>query len=249
MPPRRKTAKPLPPDHYFLRSQQPLHALLFLLPLIVLYEIGAMYVSTDQQLVARTWVQHFLAMFGAAGEFLPGLAVIAVLLSWHVARKDPWRIEPPLYAGMWFESLALALPLLLLGLLAVARPAATAVVATGAVEPWKVEMIFSIGAGVYEELVFRLVMIALLHMLLVDLLKMPTSRGAAVAIVGSSILFAVSHFNSHHPFNWPGFIFYFAAGMYFAAIYVLRGFGIVAATHALYDVFVIAIRHEFWPTR
>ena len=230
-----------------MRSQQPLHALLFLLPLIAVYEFGAWYVSADQQLVARTWLQSFLSMFGVVGEFLPGLVVIAVLLSWHVARKDSWRIEPPLYAGMWVESLGLALPLLLLGLLAVARPQAIALAAN--VAPWKAEMIFSVGAGIYEELVFRLIIIALIHMLLVDVLAMPAARGAAVAIIGSSILFAFSHFNVDNPFRWPLFAFYLLAGLYFAVIYVLRGFGIVAATHALYDVLVITILHGLWPSR
>ncbi len=246
---RRKDQRPLPPDHYFVRSQQPLHALVFLLPLIIVYELGVIYLPPANSLAARTWVQSFLEMFGAVGEFLPGLAVIAVLLSWHVARRDPWRIDVPLYAGMWFESVALALPLLLLGLLASARPATAMMLAAGGGGGWQAELVSSIGAGVYEELVFRLVVIAVIHLVLVDVLAMPPGRGAAIAIIGSALFFAVSHFNTHNVFNWAKFAFYLAAGLYFAVIYVLRGFGIVAATHALYDVFVILIKHDFWPTR
>jgi hypothetical protein len=246
----RKAERPLPPDHYFVRSQQPLHALVFMLPLIVVYELGVIYLPPANTLAARTWIQGFLQMFGAVGEYLPGLAIIAVLLSWHVARRDPWRLDPPLYAGMWFESVALALPLLLLGLLAVARPVGAMIpLAMGGDGGWKAELVSSIGAGVYEELVFRLVTIALIHLLLVDVLRVPAGRGAALAIVGSALFFAVSHFNAHNPFNWSAFVFYVVAGLYFAVIYVLRGFGIVAATHALYDVFVILIKYGFWPAR
>jgi hypothetical protein len=36
-------------------------------------------------------------------------------------------------------------------------------------------------------------------------------------------------------------VFYLASGAYFSMVYILRGFGIVAATHAVYDVFVVLL--------
>lgn len=234
-----------------MRSQEPLQALLFLLPLLVIYEFGAYhYAMSGRELTARSWVVEFFEVFGAAGDYLPGFAVVVVLLAWHFVRRDRLHFQPTLYMGMAFESVAMAMPLLMFGLLSGAREAVVLGQAGGAVlagGQWQADMVLSIGAGVYEELVFRLVLIAGLHMLLVDMLGLAPGRGAMLAIVGSAVIFALSHLRMGDNFDWVAFTFYCVAGFYFAMIYVLRGFGIVVATHALYDVFVIAIRHELIP--
>lgn len=250
---RRTIAAPLPDDHYFVRSQQPLHALMLLLPFIVVYEFGAFFYvngSTGRRLAARTWLQQFLELFGAAGEYLPGLAVVVVLVALHVTQRQRWMPRPGLYALMAVESLALALPLLLFSLLTGPRSAAAAVLAAhGGFDSWQQGMIFSIGAGIYEELVFRMFLIAAVHFVAVDLLKVPHRHGALAAVLASALLFALSHFNRDNPFTPPLFAFYLIAGFYFAMIYLLRGFGIVVATHALYDVLVVALKFGLLPGR
>ncbi|MHC4996086.1 MAG: CPBP family intramembrane glutamic endopeptidase [Planctomycetota bacterium] len=247
-------------DHYFMRSQRPLQALVFLTPLIVLYEVGAIYYApmmAGRDLVARRWMQDFFESFGATGNWLPGLAVLAVLLSWHIATKQSWRLYPKLYVGMTFESIALAIPLLLFGLLAaMATVGYTGVVGvTGSADMTLThnmlcEMVLSVGAGLYEELVFRLVMIAMVHMILVDALKMPSVNGAVIAVLVSSLFFSASHFQGESwPWDLSKFLFFSVAGLYFALIYVFRGFGIVVATHAIYDILVTAIQYEALPVR
>jgi membrane protease YdiL (CAAX protease family) len=200
------------------------------------------------------------------------VATVVVLLCLHLVRSDPWRPEPRLYGAMLIESLVLAAPLFVFSIMITAAPppeaappalaslnggaggagfpllASTASAATGldGVASWREGVIFAIGAGIYEELVFRLIVIALVHLVLSDLLALPAGWAAGGAIALSALLFALYHpFDSHLPWRWtPGdwgrFVFYSVAGLYFAAIYVYRGFGIVAATHALYDVMVIA---------
>jgi hypothetical protein len=39
-------------------------------------------------------------------------------------------------------------------------------------------------------------------------------------------------------------LFYLGSGAYFSVVYLLRGFGVVAATHALYDVAVVLLAHS-----
>ena len=246
MPSRRTTSAPLANDHYFVRSRQPLHALMLLAPLILAYEIGAFYYANEaigQRLAARVWVQRFFEMFGAAGGYLPGLAVIVVLLALHFTQRHRWRFQPLLYVGMAIESMALAVPLLLFSRLTGPHAAVLAAAAPGAAEPsgsWQAWMIFSLGAGIYEELVFRLFLIASIHLVLVDLLRVNHRTGAAAAVLISALLFALSHFHRDNPFTVAAFAFYFIAGFYFALIYLLRGFGIVVATHAFYDICAVA---------
>jgi hypothetical protein len=43
------------------------------------------------------------------------------------------------------------------------------------------------------------------------------------------------------PFRLDSFTFRFIAGVFFSAMYLARGFGITAWTHALYDVIVLVL--------
>jgi membrane protease YdiL (CAAX protease family) len=100
-------------------------------------------------------------------------------------------------------------------------------------------MVFGIGAGIYEELVFRLIMIALLHLILVDVLALPEGIGQAGAIGVSSLAFALYHFPSWGEIRVTLFLIYAFAGVYLAGIYLVRGIGIAAGAHAVYDIFVV----------
>jgi hypothetical protein len=60
------------------------------------------------------------------------------------------------------------------------------------------------------------------------------------AVLGAT-LFSAFHYIGPYgdPFTLPSFVFRLIAGLLFSAMYLLRGFGITAWTHALYDVMVI----------
>lgn len=255
-------------ESYLTRSKRPLQALFFLLPMILLYELGTLVYATDPArgvtrfIYARSLLRDFFEWMGMTGYYLPGLIVVVVLFSWHMVQRDPWRFEPRLYIGMWVESALLALPLFVFAIMVFRQPEAqlaatmfdaTAIAplagaATTAVDPatptdgWQAMLVFSIGAGIYEELLFRLIGIALLHTIFVDVLALPEKLGAIIAIGLSALAFALYHFTDQNPFAWNKCLFYTGAGVYFAAVYVLRGFGIVAGTHAVYDLIVVALQ-------
>ena len=105
------------------------------------------------------------------------------------------------------------------------------------------EIALSSGAGIYEELVFRLVAISLIMLVGVDLLHLPKTQTAVVAIALSSLLFAAHH---HPPlgseeFNLANFTFRTAAGVYLAGIFWYRGYGPAAGCHAAYNITVVAL--------
>jgi hypothetical protein len=226
-----------------------LQALVFCLPFVIAYEIGALY--SDRGILARSLLADVLEAFGPAGAYLPGLIVVVVLLAWHVARRDGWALDWRLYLAMAAESIALATPLIMLALLwGRGEPAwAVSLQAAVGIEPaaWQQDLLLAIGAGVYEELVFRLVAITLLHLLLVDLIGLPFKVGSALAIASSAVLFAAYHFDAGNPFTWLKFLFYSVAGAYFGVLFAVRGFGIVAATHAFYDIFYVVIKYGLLP--
>ncbi|MFW5683061.1 MAG: CPBP family intramembrane glutamic endopeptidase, partial [Phycisphaeraceae bacterium] len=115
--------------------------------------------------------------------------------------------------------------------------------AEGPLGDWRSGLLLSIGAGIYEELLFRLLAIALLGLLLEDILALPRGWAALLAVAVSSLAFAWYHFwGTGMPIEATRFAFYTLAGLYFAGLYMLRGFGIVVATHAFYDVVIVSVR-------
>jgi hypothetical protein len=228
---------------YISRSTRPLTSLVFLLPFVILYEIGTRLLLTDpvqgtHHIVAFTLLQRFFALFSATGRHLPALAVVSILIAWHLARKDTWTISLPTLVGMAAESVALGVPLIVLGLcLARLFPALSAPSVTGLSRT----VILSLGAGVYEELVFRLILCTALAIVLRNVLGLGERLSMLLLVVLSASLFSAYHYLGSEPFHWRIFVFRMAAGIYFAAIFVFRGFGLTAGGHIAYDLMVAAL--------
>ncbi len=109
-------------------SRQPLSILVFLLPLVVAYEIGLGLLLRSSEGVltnkAHETLLRFFEEFGIAasgGLYLGGAAIIVVLLIWHLLTRDPWRIDPATPGLMAVESLLLSLPLIVLGVVVAGR--------------------------------------------------------------------------------------------------------------------------------
>lgn len=278
--PARKKPHPEPtlntsaPDGYWALSMRPLHVLLFLMPLVVLYEVGsAMYLTdisagTRESIKAYRLFGDFFNIFGVAGFFVPGVALVTVLLVWHLISGDRWVVKWNCIAGMAAESVAWTLPLIVLSaassrlafnmpgsggvtdgggsLSALAQGAGNGSAAGAPILAdltWQAKLAVSIGAGLYEEMLFRLVGIALIHFVLKDLLDAREHAASAIAVVGSAIAFALYHDVAmvNGQWNWVVFSFFTLAGIYLGTVYVLRGFGIVVGTHALYDIVVLVL--------
>jgi hypothetical protein len=231
-------------DHYWDLTHRPLQCLVFLLPMVLAYEFGMIALHGSRpgharpSLAAKQILEWFFSLFGATGYFLPGAALIVVLIVWHLATRQPWKVNGHGLLGMAGESILLAIPLLFLNQW---LPGLRAVVLAvgGASPPPQVEnLLLSIGAGLYEELVFRLIIITLLTMLLVDIAGMKQVGGVALAVILSSLLFAAHHYYPIGADAWSSkeFAFRAAAGAYLAAVFVVRGFGLAVGCHVIYDV-------------
>ena len=232
-----------PTEGYFAESEQPFTSLVFLLPLILVYEIGTRYYTTaaqhgrDQQIIAFTLMQRFFRLFGVNGQHLPAVAVVTILLSWHIASKRSWRFNWSTLLGMAAESVLLALPLI-----ALARELARYFPLAAIRASRQDVIILSLGAGVYEELVFRLGLFALLSFALKDALRLHAVWVYLGVVVFSALAFSAYHYLSPlEHFQGRAFIFRTAAGAYFGLIFLFRGFGITAACHASYDLLILFI--------
>lgn len=245
-PPKTQTRRPRRPkldawpEDYWHFTRRPLQSLAFLAPLILVYEISmAMTYSaapTAQRpdLAAAQLLHWFFSLFGASWAYLPGVLLVIVLLAWHMALRLPWKIRGQALVGMGGESLLLAIPLIGLNWFLAQVGQGNMLQAGG---PWD-NLLLSVGAGIYEELVFRLIVIEFLTFVFNHVLRIKQSVGVALAVILSSLFFAMSHHSpiGTDPWDAGRFAFRSAAGAYLAAVYVLRGFGLAVGTHVVYDV-------------
>jgi membrane protease YdiL (CAAX protease family) len=235
-------------ERYGDLSRQPLYILVFLLPLLLFYELALLRMrgsSGGVTIKAHAALVRFLEIADmplTGGLWLGGIAVATILLLWHVFAGFPWRIRPRVPAIMAAESITFALPLLAIGslLMGAIQPAASgsSVAELGMVN----RIAISIGAGIYEELLFRMMIIGGVHSVLCSLLRQSERWGIGIAVGVSAVAFAWYH-DLPSPGTMPALrlVFYGTAGLYLALIYVTRGFGIAAGAHAAYDIVATAM--------
>ena len=226
-----------PPENYWSLSRTPLTSLVFTLPLVLAYEGGVLLAGRGMpRNGADVWLRQLLDSLGFGGYFLlPALTVLG-LLAWHHVEHDRWRFSPAVLAGMVVECLVLAGALVgLAGLqqrlwpLAVDAGVATIVG----------RFVGFCGAGLYEEVLFRLLLVPAVVWLL-ERLGFSTFAACLWSVVVTSILFSAAHYVGPlgDPFELYSFTFRMLAGIFFATLFVVRGFGIAAGTHAAYDMLV-----------
>jgi hypothetical protein len=231
---------------YFQQSRRPLVSLVFVLPMLVVYEVGVLALGPDAlHNGVEQWLRWLLAWVGFGQYVLLPVLTIALLLAWHHTTAEPWTIRARVVYGMLLESIVWAFVLIALaniyaqaaasvGSLLVQLPTGEASVTSTAAK-----IIGFCGAGLYEELLFRLMLLPVVMWIVQPIVK---SRGwaAVIAVVATSLVFSAAHYvgPAGEAFKWPSFIYRALAGAYFAALFVLRGFGIAAGAHAMYDLFV-----------
>jgi hypothetical protein len=231
-------------QHYYYVTQRPWPSLLFVLPMLLVFELGTYFRQgtmggATSQLVATFLIEKMVAVFGSSGFFFPGLVTIAILLAIHIVGKHPWKFDPFVLPGMLGESLLWTLPLLVFN-----RVLHTAVLAGGKIQDqWIDEVICSFGAGLYEELIFRLICITVLVIVLIDVCKLPRTAAGIFIMMVSAVLFAAQHHPplGTQPFILSDFLFRIAAGLFLAGLFAFRGFGIAAGCHSFYNVIVVTI--------
>ena len=246
-----------PAGSYWAASRAPRYSLVFVIPLFLLYEAlaaalagvpGTASVRNAADVLLKS---PFLAFAGPRGSMAFFALVIGVCV-YFIARditRSRKRLEPRVFALMLGESAVLGLLLgavvgaltqrLLGGLSALSLQ-------TGAVPleamPWTAKLMLSLGAGLYEELLFRVLLVGGLAAGLRWLLGIRWVSGVVAAVVGA-LLFSLFHYIGQYgdPFDVTSFTYRAVAGLAFSGLYLTRGFGITAWTHALYDVYVLII--------
>jgi hypothetical protein len=239
--------------NYWSAVRRPLPCLIFVMPVLVVYEVGVLWLGGSSAELIRTgadaWMRQALASVGLKDQFLPPLALVIALLGWQAANPRDWRFPPRFLLGMIFESLIFAIGLIGLSRLVdlgFAHLESQRPLAVGAPSSSATAVISFLGAGLYEESLFRLALIPSLYATL-RILHTPTVLAQTLAVTASAILFSIAHHAGApgESFTWFAFIFRWLAGVYFAWLFVVRGFGVAVGAHAAYDILVGACGWHF----
>jgi len=224
-------------DTYWSLSRTPLTSLVFTLPLVLAYEGGVLLLGRGSpRNGADVWLRQLLDGLGFGSYFLlPALTVLA-LLAWHHIEHDRWRFSPAVLVGMCGECLLLAG--VLVGLARLQNRLWPLGIGEG-VTALFARFVGFCGAGLYEEVLFRLLLLPAAVWLL-ERLGFSSFVACAWSVVLTSLLFSAAHYVGPlgDTFELYSFTFRTLAGIFFATLFVVRGFGIAAGTHAAYDMLV-----------
>lgn len=245
MPPRNTRTSTAPKSSGYLTTSKNLfHSFLLVIPLFVLYQIGVL--GTGGAVNGVDFTTRFLMrLFGGSVAAYLGFNV-AVLVGLFVALKMLPQKEK-LHAGVWawvvVESAVYAfflsgvIKIVLVGLLGVQPPLFIGDLSAGD------KVIMSLGAGFYEELVFRLLLLSGIVWALKKIFAKEDAAAWVIGVVVSSFLFSAAHYVGAYgdAFTLYSFLFRFFAGVLFSILFRTRGFAVAVYTHAIYDIFVMVV--------
>jgi hypothetical protein len=224
-----------------------LTSLVLVFPLYLVYQVGVLF--TLPMLNGADFLTDFLVRNlglsrGADLAYTVAVAVAFVIAVAVLRRRQ--RFDPKLIVPVLVESAIYALTMgslivfVMTKLLHVSPRLAGGIAGQGL----GTRFVMSLGAGVWEETVFRLGIMTGAAVLLERVLGMGRWVAVALALVASSLLFSAMHHIPPYgdPLQLGVFIFRVLAGCFFGLIYWFRGFAIAVYTHALYDIYVLLVR-------
>jgi hypothetical protein len=196
---------------------------------------------------ADYWLRWALGVVGFKHPWLLPLAVIGLLAVWQILGGFRWKASPSTLCGMFAESALFGACLVLLGQIQdlafrqrygeLAHAPHSAIPLSQASS---LPLVISyLGAGVYEEILFRLCLIPAAFVVLRGLL-VPRRAAILLSVLATSVVFSLAHYAgpAADQFTWFSFVFRTTAGVFFSVLFVYRGFGVTVGSHAAYDLIV-----------
>jgi len=223
---------------YLSETRRPVYSAALLLPFFVVYHGGTFFLGTTYVNGADALIVRLLSLLSVHSMFASALLLLLCFAFWQIRSGASWKVKSGRVAGLFAEGCFFALLLFVItGWLAIhlSRTASQPGPA-GALE----KLVLYCGAGIYEELVFRGFLLGILLLLFAGPARMKKVPAAILAATLAALIFALFHYvgPAADPFSMRSFLQRTFGGLYFSALFVTRGFGVTAASHALYDILV-----------
>ncbi len=215
------------------------------LPLLLIYEVGVYLINSGKLLAVTNGADALIqrvTTFGGAVPHLYGvvIAVLALLgLTAIQLRSGQVKLAPGYFLLMLVEATALAFILAPIVLMIMGQAHLfNAIGQTPMSDPLSA-IVYSFGAGYYEELLFRVILVTGLIYLFTALKLSKILSWCLAGLIGAAVFSGMHYVGAlGDSFSWSSFMFRFLFGMLMNVVYLTRGFGVAAWSHALYDVFI-----------
>ena len=227
---------------YLLKSRTSFYSFLFTLPLFFLYEVNILFLSWDDILVVRNGadflMRNILESFDIYGLYGLGLVFFLGLLVTYIffiKEDQKQEVNVNFLFIMLAESMLWSVVLYFLlfkFMVLLMNPVGKTILQ---------QVTLAIGAGIYEEFLFRVLLIASLSGILGFVFMWNKTFKNIIAVVLSGGIFSAFHFMGEYGdfFSMELFLIRFFAGLILGVLYTYRGFGITAYTHSIYDLIVL----------
>ena len=227
---------------YFLQTRSSFYSFLFTIPLFFIYEVGIIFLSKDDILVVRNGadflMRSILESFGIFGLYgLGAIFLIGFIITYIYFFNDKSNksIRADYLFIMVFESVCWALVLYFLlskFMLVLMNPIGKTITQ---------QVTLAVGAGIYEEFLFRVMLISGLTGIIGFVFLWREKVRKAAALIIAAGIFSAFHFMGDYGdfFSMELFLLRFFAGIVLGILYIARGFGITAYAHSIYDLIVL----------
>ncbi len=228
-----------------------LTSLVLVFPLFLIYQIGVLFTLPVLNGADFLTVFLFRNLGLSTGSYLAYTFAVATAFAIAVSvLRHKQRFNPHLILPVLIESAIYALTMGSLIVFVMTRGLGISPQLAGggggfvAHQGFGTRIVMSLGAGVYEETVFRLGILTGIVLLLEKALGMRRWVAFLIALVLSAVLFSAMHHIPPYgdPLHVGIFLFRVLAGICFGLLYWYRGFAIAVYTHALYDLYVFLVK-------
>ncbi|MBR57195.1 MAG: hypothetical protein CMH54_03960 [Myxococcales bacterium] len=227
-------------NQYLRRTSGLENALLLIIPWLIIYNLGTILTDFRTMNGVDLFTPAVIRLSGLKG-FLICNGLILLVGGFTYFRtiknknKTPLTFTDPLY--LLAEA---ALYSAILGTLV--AMAMSEVPYVSITVPEKGLYVFiSAGAGVYEELIFRMLMIAgLLAWLESGGRKAPFIH-TSIALIISSVVFSLAHYLGPESFQLYTFLYRTFAGLLLGGIFLVRGLAVAVYTHVMYNLWAFLL--------
>ncbi len=228
-------------NNYLKQSKSLFYSFIFILPLLIIYEFGISAISSKDLPTIRNGadvlLRKILAAAGVSGIYgLAILLLIGIIITFFINKGKFKKLQ---FKGNYFivmllESIFWSIILFIIlsqGQLLLGKGTGKLLIQ---------QIVLSIGSGMFEEFVFRVMLVGVFALIVGLFIKNQYFWKMTISIIAAAIIFSVFHFIGEYA-DIPKtslFILRFTAGIILGYIYILRGFGIAAYSHSFYNLIV-----------
>ncbi len=227
---------------YFKETRSPFYGFIFTIPLFIIYELGVLLNSNDNIISMRNGadvlMRQILSFFGLNGLYWLGVLFLITYVITFFIHKKKWKykkIKNYYLFLMMIESFLWAILIYFFMSnvhLLLMNPVGSIIIQ---------RVTLAIGAGIYEEFFFRVILILALSKIIYFIFNWSFNFSQIIAMIISAGIFSSFHFLGEFGdfFSFKIFMIRFLAGIFLGILYFSRGFGVAAWSHSLYDLIVL----------